>query len=423
MSREFGGGWETGNVVAEGFTGTGSAAISSVAANLHLDRFGFGGSYCIIGVGGVNGNRHFRQAYANVRNLVECWDRDLCYIGIQATSVGRSFVHTFNTGITELGSVSYDCTTGIISAHSGTATLLATSASGVFPYSRYFVMAIHFRMLDAGGLYEVYIDDVLVLTFSGDTKPGAETTFNSVGYFCGPSTCRLDEFCRNSITLEYDNGVGGIPTVGQTVTGGTSGATAVITNVEGNAVSGVLVLRTWNGTNFQNNEAITTPALLNAQVNAPDANYISGFQPNSTKPGEGFVSAIIPSGVGATTQLTSSTGGANWDNVNEIPPNSTDYNSSGTADQYDTYAATDLPTSATFVISVMGWAYAQRDNATINNFRHVVRTGGVDYFGTNTALPTSYGTQFWSWNVNPGTLTAWTVAEVNGSEHGFQVRA
>ncbi len=426
MSREFSGGWEAGNIVAEGFNGTGVSTLNSTAADQHKDRDGNGGSYCLAGPGGLNGLRQIRQSTLNVRSLVECWDRIQCYIGTASGGAGRALILAFINGATELGSVNIDLSVGYIQIYTSTATLAASSATGVFPYSRWFTLAVQFRLLDAGGLYNVYVDDTLVLTYSGDTKPGADTTFNTVGYVSQVgSTCRIDEYCRNSITMQYDNGVSGTPTAGQTVTGGTSGATAVITSVEGNAVSGVLVLQQWNGTAFQNNETITTPALLSAQVNAPDANFVSGFEPNSTKPGEGYVVVSSPTGVGTTTQLTSSTGGANWDNANEIPPNSTDYNSSGTADQYDTYVMSDLPASAAFVISVVSWSYAQRDNAVINGFQHVVRTGGVDYYAptTSQALATSYATQFWSWNVNPGTLTSFSVAEVNAIEEGFRVRA
>lgn len=425
MSREFGGGWETGSFATEGFNATGGGTIDSTLTNQHRDRDGNGGTYCVVGTGGSNVARQIRVANNNVRALVEAWDRDLVFLGFQAGAAGRYYVHSFYNGTTELGSVNFDNTTGTIAIYTSTATLVATSASGVFPYNRYFVLAIQFRLLDAGGLYNVYVDGVLVLTYSGDTKPGADATFNAVGFaVCGGATNKVDEYCRNSITLEYDTGISGIPTAGQTVTGTTSGATGIITAVEGNAVSGVLVLRNWNGTAFQNNEQITTPALLDAQVNAPDANYVNGFQPNSGQPGEGFVVPNTPSGVGATTQLTSSSGNPNWQNVDEIPANTTDYNSSATNNQYDTYAATDLPASAAFVVAVMGMAYATRTDAVVNNYRHAVRTGGVDYFGTvDTPLTlTTYATQFWSWNVNPGTLTSWTVAEVNASEPGFQVK-
>ncbi len=424
MSREFGGGWEAGSIASEGFNNTGGGAINSTGSNQHKDRAGNGGTYCIVGGGGTNLARQIRTSVANVRNLVECWDRDMVFIGTAAGSAARGCVHSFYNNTTELGSVNIDVASGTIAIYTSTATLAATSATGVFPYNRWFVLAIQFRLLDAGGLYNVYVDGTLVLTYSGDTKPGADAVFNAVGFAWGvASTNRLDEYCRNSITLQYDTGTSGIPTAGQTVTGGTSGATAVITAVEGNAVSGVLVLQQWNGTAFQNNETITTPALLSAQVNAPDANFVSGFEPNSTRPGSGFVVPNTPSGVGVTTQLTSSSGGANWTNVDDIPPNGdTDYNSSATNNQYDTYAATDLPSSANAVVASMGMAYAERTDATIQNYRHVVRTGGVDYFGNNTALTLAYVTQFWSWNVNPGTLTSWTVAEINGAEPGFQER-
>lgn len=57
-------------------------------------------------------------------------------------------------------------------------------------------------------------------------------------------------------TLSYDGGTMAF-TVGETLTGGTSGATAVIVKVIGNTTSGTLWLKTITGGPFQDNEAIT----------------------------------------------------------------------------------------------------------------------------------------------------------------------
>ena len=55
--------------------------------------------------------------------------------------------------------------------------------------------------------------------------------------------------------LHYDAGTGSVPTVGETMTQGS--ATGVVVEYLGDAVSGTLVLETWNGTEFTNNQTIT----------------------------------------------------------------------------------------------------------------------------------------------------------------------
>jgi hypothetical protein len=55
--------------------------------------------------------------------------------------------------------------------------------------------------------------------------------------------------------LNYDGGTGSVPTVGETITSGT--ATGVVVEYLGDAVSGTIVLDTWNGTEFTNDTAMT----------------------------------------------------------------------------------------------------------------------------------------------------------------------
>lgn len=420
--REITVGWESGDIVAEGFTGTGIGVINSVAANQHQDRAGAGGTYCLsTGGGSINGARNRYQQTQFLRNLVECWDRDMIRLNTQGGSAGRQWVHAFYSGADEVASVCIDSNTRAVSLYLGTATNVANSANNVIPLGAYCILDMRFRMLDAGGLFEAYIDGVLVVSFAGDTRTTTATTFNTLGIASSWNGLFVDEVGRNSLTLLYTGGVG-VFLAGDTITGGTSGATAVVTSVETSA--GRLVLRTWSGTAFQAGETITgSGSGATGLVSAPTAAYLNGFEPNSGRLGNGFIVARVPNGVGTTTQLASSSGNPNWQNVDERPPNSTDDNTSGTADQYDTYLASALPASATGIVVVAGYVYAHRDGTQISNFRPVVRTNGADYFSSsNGRLATSYAAELWNWNVNPATGTTWTTSEAGSAEPGFQVR-
>src|SRR5690349_757854 len=129
MAREITTGWETGNIVAEGYTGTGSGTLTSTTSLLHKDRDGNGGSFALQGAGGTNVARNRFQQTANVRALVECWDR--VEILANSAQTGRLLQHVFYSGATELGSVSLDTLLATVAFYTSTATLAATSASGV----------------------------------------------------------------------------------------------------------------------------------------------------------------------------------------------------------------------------------------------------------------------------------------------------
>lgn len=62
--------------------------------------------------------------------------------------------------------------------------------------------------------------------------------------------------------LKYDGGTGGTPGVGNTVTQGS--ATGVVVEYIGDAVSGTIVLKNWNGTEFTDNQTITDTGTFSA---------------------------------------------------------------------------------------------------------------------------------------------------------------
>lgn len=415
MAREHTGGWETGSAAAEGWE-TGTTTVTNNHANSHLDAAGNGGNYYADSWNAAAGYRLVQNTH--MRTLVECHDRVMVYLAIGTHT--KWFIVSGSTRLFTIRMIG----SGVMELYRGsTATLVATSA-GVLPPQRYLLVQIQYRISDTVGLCEVYVDGALFVTFSGDTKPGAETNFNTFAYE-SINSHRLDEYGRNSITLEFDTQLVNF-TAGQVLTGATSGATVVMTAIEDAGAAGVIVCQQWNGIAFLNNEVITDPLGGSALVNAPNADYVNGFQPNSSRLPEGFVVALVPTGVGTTTQLTSSTGGANWTNVDEIPPNTTDYNSSGTNDQYDTYAhaGSQLPASAVSVVALATASSNMRDGVVINNAQHVIRIGATDYFTANYALPVSYATNWQSsaWNVNPNTGANWSVANANGTEFGFRVK-
>lgn len=145
----------------------------------------------------------------------------------------------------------------------------------------------------------------------------------------------------------------------------------------------------------------------------------SGAQNNDFL-GDIRVQYIAPTGAGATTQFTPSTG-ANWQNVDDAAPDGdTTYNSDATPGDIDTYAMSNLVSTAGSVKAVQTLISARKDDAGVRTIAPVVRHGGVDYPGTNVNIGNTYTFYREVMELNPGTGVAWTVADVNAAEFGVK---
>lgn len=106
-----------------------------------------------------------------------------------------------------------------------------------------------------------YYSSALFSTVGGDyliAANGADTLLS----FDGALWRRIDDSTHE---LSYDGGTGDF-TVGQTITGGTSAATAVIVSISGTTAAGTLRINTVSGV-FQDNEALTDGSTGSATVN------------------------------------------------------------------------------------------------------------------------------------------------------------
>lgn len=149
-----------------------------------------------------------------------------------------------------------------------------------------------------------------------------------------------------------------------------------------------------------------------------DGTGVSGFQNEIT------IEQIKPNGAGNYTQLTPTGSATNWQNVDDIPFSTTDYNSSPTAGTKDTYAYSNLTaTTGTILGSVIHFA-ANKNLAGFKKGRRLIRISSTDYAGADT--PSLSATVRYFSEVLPesvATAAAWTISEVNGLEAGFEVRS
>lgn len=144
---------------------------------------------------------------------------------------------------------------------------------------------------------------------------------------------------------------------------------------------------------------------------------------NNTWMGDKVVRAIKPNGNGNYSQLTGSDGDStdNYQNVDEAPYSTTDYNFSATAGNKDSYTMEDLPSGVTNVYGVQVVTVAQKSDATAASFKPLIRSAGTDNAGTTHALSTSWVSYTDPYDVDPTDSAAWTVSKVNALEVGTQV--
>jgi hypothetical protein len=138
--------------------------------------------------------------------------------------------------------------------------------------------------------------------------------------------------------------------------------------------------------------------------------------------GDGKIVMLRPNAAGDVTQLTPSAG-ANWECVDECPPNTADYVSSATAGQYDLYNCnTYTLQSGEVVRRVQVEARCLEESALGDSIKLGVKTESTEYFGASQPVLTSYRRYVGNdLKVNPNTAAAWTQLELDALQVGVTV--
>jgi len=140
--------------------------------------------------------------------------------------------------------------------------------------------------------------------------------------------------------------------------------------------------------------------------------------------GDCRVETLFPNGNGNYSQLLGSDGNSvdNYLLVDEAAVNTTDYVGSPTNGQKDTYSFDDLALGSGTVFGVMPSIYAAKSDSGVKQSRIIARRAGVDAAGADKTLITSYAMYDQMWEQDPTDSSAWSIAKVNASEFGFEVR-
>jgi len=282
---------------------------------------------------------------------------------------------------------------GAFNLYRGNSTLIATSTEGPKQATDHLIEVEIFQD-NASGWIRVSMDAVEIISFTGDTLEG--TGFLSKFATTGAASAYWDDIAVNSLTLDYDGGVGGLPIAGETITDATSSATAVISVVNGTATSGTLTIQGWDinlGNDWGDNNQVTSTGTFDALVNAPNAAYKNGLAPHSTAIGNGYITAHFPNANGTYSQLTGSDGDS-VDNYLQVDDRATvavptTYVDALVANEKDTYKgnlSADLPAAVNEIVFVGLGLYAQSSLTGIDGVQPTLRMGGVDYDGDRNSL-------------------------------------
>ena len=145
---------------------------------------------------------------------------------------------------------------------------------------------------------------------------------------------------------------------------------------------------------------------------------------NNTRAGDGRVVLLVPNGAGSSTQLTrgGTDTGANYSQVNELPPSIAQYVGSATVAQRDLYTLADIPIAVSSINVVEALVLAQNSDAGGGSIGPTIKSGATINEAAAIGLSTSPAYVGARWETDPNTTAAWTVAAVNALEAGVTVR-
>jgi len=411
MGLDFYGGFEGGTIEWDGWlVGAGAWQVDGPGRK---DPNGDGGDYRGRPSGGVGTITHACGVASPEKRIGFAYDRGFAAAG------GLSWIGT----AADLGQVVINSTGGVEIRVGAAPGVLKATSLGSLPNGISYI-EVHVYIHDVSGFVHVYVDgdhSTPYVTWTGDTKPGAETDIDEVWFGANNDLNTFDDYYVSSITLAYDGVAGGPFTPGDILTGATSGATAVV--YSDNVAGGYLVLHTWDGTAFQDNEQIADVAGATADAHAPSAHYVSGFEPGSLLLGAVYYLEVAPTGDSAQIDFVGSDADSidNYQLVDETPASDADYVEGLVVDEMDRYSSTGVALAN--IISAQVRARVQHTGATLVKGQLALKVSGVVYYSPEIATGVAFATIGHPWPVRPDTDGQWTAAFLNGVDmFGYRVK-
>ncbi len=406
-------------------SGLGASYVSTATQDVHTNPNGDGGIRAIAH-GSVNSDRRHVFSPELPFNMRYGWvgfAMRAPLIGPPDTQFGFSYISGGFDNDAKQMDISVDFT-GLVSIRVAT-TPVNTALAVLTPGHHWY--AVEYFCDDTNGFINVWVDDILWVSFSGDTKgDGTFDYWDQLQVSFGDSSS-LDDIVVNAATITYTAGTS-TPTLGATVTGGTSGATAVITDFlepltagEGYIVLEPLVSTAPSG--FVSGEVLTDGFGWSATSAQKDIDA-NGLDKNSGRPPENILLLLRPiSDVSVTLVGQDGNSVDNFLNVDDDPFGDTsDYNEGTIIGEEDVYELENMPFSPESIEAVEVVTYATRAGGIAGIEQGVDPGLGVTYGAPDpTGSGGSYAKGSEIFDVNPDTGTEWTEGQVNATDVGIRL--
>lgn len=193
-------------------------------------------------------------------------------------------------------------------------------------------------------------------------------------------------------------------------------------------VNGVTVV-TYSGNTKNGGTNNSVDAISGGNVFSPGANYnyyddlyvadATGSAPYNTFLGDLRINTLTPTATGSSTGFTSSAG-ANYTAVDELPYSATDYVSATASGTRDLYAMGDISGNYT-VLGVQNNVIAKKTDAGGTAIKSAIKSGASIYYGPTVVATPSDTTVSDLRTTDPATSAAWTITGVNNLEAGMEI--
>lgn len=146
----------------------------------------------------------------------------------------------------------------------------------------------------------------------------------------------------------------------------------------------------------------------------------SGGAPHNNFLGDIRIDTVLPNGDGTYTQFTPSTGTDHYALVDDSVPNTTDYNSSSTLGQRDSYNMGNVTLTGA-ILAVQTNLAVLKDDVGYRNAKALIKSGSTIAYGTSRGLNTTQTINMDIFSTDPNTGLAWTNSAVNALEVGMEI--
>lgn len=161
MSRIFIDGYESGSYDLYDLSHAAAAVVSSAGLDMN-------GNYCL----------DCRTAYAYVKKTITATDEIyFAFLWRPDSTTALQPIMSIQDGSTHLGTI-YRVGSNI-SARRSTGTIVGTGTATLSDDTTYLI-EVYFKLADSGGRFVVKVGSVIDVDYTGDTNPGAGSTFNHI---------------------------------------------------------------------------------------------------------------------------------------------------------------------------------------------------------------------------------------------------